>query len=216
MSSATSRHVKFGESDSESIPSESRLPAIAKKHAVQESDESSDSDAPEEETQDATRRDLQSQEDGAREARRREQQALREKRREQDKLFREQQELKRQRQKHDESVGDDEVEELPEEFIQRVQETRAAVADATAAAAENKHINFHDLETTDDLERETVQQIKRAKKRSLKSLRRAAVNKGPVTVQLLDSAAEKRPPKRETQIMATRDRWLKRKSLRRR
>lgn len=129
----------------------------------------------------------------------------------------------------------DTLEELPQEFLQNINDhvnlNKINQNQIINSTTKSKHINFdeEDIEEDEDtkvkitqekekLIKEVQRQLsKKSKKKTLKNLRKKIAKKGPVTVEVLSSPIESKvmAPKKEIEVMSTKDRWLKRKSLNR-
>lgn len=199
----TARHRKFDDTDEEVgvpqiTPAENNK---NKNNKIQDSDSDSDSDddAPEEANVQQDKEEITKQEQLQKQVHEEQMRLEKEKRRERNKFFMEQKKSVLQ------ETQLDQIDELPMELLQEVDQVEIP-------QALPKRINFNELDTQ-DLNNELKVELKQRKKSTLKQLRRLQQNKGPVTVRVLSSADKRKPPKRESQIMATRDRWLKRKAL---
>ncbi|CAR29675.1 hypothetical protein ZYGR_0AD03590 [Zygosaccharomyces rouxii] len=165
-------------------------------------DYSSDSDsAPEEEGLDIGQQEVQLQLREREDAQRREQKILKEQRRKQDEMFR------RQREEKDSKIGTDSLEEMPTELLESLarKEQETQVEQPTKRAAQ-RHISFED-----ELDEAPAAKGPSRKKNKLAMLR---AKRGPVMVQVLSQSSQL-PPKVERPVMKDRDKWLKRKGLRR-
>ncbi|CCF57883.1 hypothetical protein KAFR_0D02360 [Kazachstania africana CBS 2517] len=218
-SKVRTNHVKFDDGMSEDPTI--TVPEITQKKStiIAHSDSDSDDEAPEEEglSQSVTNTRVLAKE--REEAIMLEQKLLKERRRQQNEKFREQQEEKRKRlemksnEKLDAINTDNaDLEKLPEEFFEKLQESEAS---SKVVESIPKHINFNDISDTNCLP-EVKKQLEKKKKKTLKTLRRATLKKGPVHVSVLSSEAsvKKLAPVRENSIMRTKDKWLKRSLLR--
>lgn len=213
-------HVKFGDED-ETTTSAKITPVAttpAKNSRYDDSDSESDDEAPEEEGMDNVKEEIKRKQMEAEALLKEEQRLLKEKRKKQNSIFAEQQAEKKSKKQQDlpeVESEEDELEELPQEFLQNID--NETEEDKTTS----QHINFDDMESQIGLNpalvEEVKQQINKSKKKSLKNLRKTMAKKGPVTVQVLSSeiASKVMAPKREVEVMSTRDRWLKRKALKR-
>lgn len=213
----SSNHVKFDDSEDVAVATKALDvgdidgKSVATKEVIADlNDSESDDEAPEEEGASTTKNEIEEKLKQNEEAKKHEQQLLREKRRKQNALFKEQQSLKKRKNDFEEdkdNSGDEPLEELPEEFLQRVEESESS---------KSTHINFHD-EIEDEEELQTIQRemTKKKKKNQLKNLRRETIKHGPVNVTLLAPSSQSRSmaPKKETKIINTKDKWLRRKAL---
>lgn len=172
---------------------------------MSKSDYSSDSDsAPEEEGLGTAQQDVQSQLQEREEALRREQRLLKEQRRRQVELYTRQKEEKESR------IGE-KLAEMPLELLETLESTeKSQKKEREPKRAAQQHITFAE-ELIDD---EPVSKRPMYKKRTLAKLRATAAKKGPVTVQLLQQNSQL-PPKAERVTVNDRDKWLRRKSLKR-
>ena len=83
----------------------------------------------------------------------------------------------------------------------------------------SKHINFDKFDDSDEEEEEEVAKaIKARKRKTLKNLRKDSVKRGKFKIQLLPTTQDSKalPPKKESSIINSRDRWLNRKTLNKR
>lgn len=212
-----SGHVKFGDNgmDEANKPSP-EITLVDEKKKTQkiidnDSDSDSDDEAPEEEGMTDTKKILQQKEKAIAEAKKQEQQALKEKRRQQDARFREQQANKKSKEVNIEGNEETPLEELSEDFFQELEESENASQQINQIPT---HINFNDIAETEYIP-EIKKQLNKKKKNTLKKLRKVSLNKGPVKISVLSSniTMKSLAPKKEKQIMSTKDKWLKRKSL---
>lgn len=209
-------HVKFDDD----LDEMKALPVTTKQNSNNnnkrfDSDSESDSEdeAPEEEGMDTVKEELEKKQMAKEALLKEEQRLLKEKRRKQDSIFKEQQAGKKSKKLLDVSIPEKEeqLEELPQELLQNID---------TQMELHSKHINFDSDEMKEDptLSQEIAKQLStKSKKRTLRDLRKTIAKKGPVTVEVLSSAQGSRilAPKREIKVMSTKDRWLKRRSLKR-
>lgn len=170
---------------------------------MSKSDYSSDSDsAPEEEGLDTGEKELQLQLREREEAQRREQKILKEQRRRQDEMFRKQREEKNSKE------GTTSLEEMPIEVLESLAKKEQGPSDEQPAKrAAQRHITFDE-----ELDEGPVARSPSRKKNKLSKLR---ARKGPVMVQVLSQNSQL-PPKVERPVMKDKDKWLRRKGLRRR
>lgn len=165
-------------------------------------DYSSASDsAPEEEGLDIGQEQIQSQLREREKVQRHEQKLLKEQRRRQDEIFRKQRE-----EKNSKGVADS-LQEMPTEILESLErqeeETRKEQPSKRAA---QRHITFGD-----ESEGGPVAKSPLRKKNKLAKLR---ARRGPVTVQVLSQSSQL-PPKVERPVISDRDKWLRRRGLRR-
>lgn len=186
--------------------------------------DSSDDDAPEEEGLSAGKDEMEKQVKEREQAIKREQDLLKEKRRKQNLKFAEQQEQKRSRELEEQKKRqtDEDLltateskelelpEELPDEFFDSLDEAEPAFV-----AAKPTYVNFNEIDG--NYAQEVVQELKKKKKKTLQQLRKKTLKRGPVTVSLLSSLKDQKSlaPKKEDQVTRSKDKWLKRKSLKR-
>lgn len=221
-STRTRSHVKF-ESDNQNDSTtniHSAKNPVAQNEETDDSDTDSDADgdAPEEEDMTGGKLVVENEIKEREEALKNERKLLRERRRQQDAKYTQQQlekeSLKAKSQK-EVSVADEEevLEELPEHFFSKLDGENV-----TTIPTENmaKHVNFNELDT-DQYEHVVKVQLRKKNQKILKKLRATSVKRGPVNVTLLASSQSlsSMAPKKETPIMNTRDRWLRRKSVKR-
>lgn len=216
----TRSHVKF-ESDS---GNDSTTNPPSEKHTVAQNEEADDSDsdsdaddeAPEEEDMTSGKSAVENEIKKREEILKNEQKLLKERRRQQDAKYTQQQlekdRMKVKSQKEEVMVSDDEevIEELPEHFFDELDVT------TTHTEKSPKHVNFNELDS-EQYERETKIQLRKRNQKILKKLRTTSVKRGPVNVKLLASSQSfsSMAPKKEAPIMNTRDKWLRRKSVKR-
>ncbi|QLG74075.1 hypothetical protein HG535_0F05870 [Zygotorulaspora mrakii] len=201
-------HVKF----SEEIASD---PAHVKVQTVQstehssddESDESED-DAPEEEGVSNGKLMVEKEILKREELLKAEQKQLKEQRRKNDAFYKSQQQSKKGR--TSEIRNNDTLDELPEEIFNKLEDDNKLCRQE----ASSKHINFNE----EDYIPEIKKQLSDKKKLTLKKLRATSAKKGPVSVKVLSSTQllSSMAPKREASIMGTKEKWLRRKALKRR
>lgn len=205
-------HVKFGEEDELSQAQKHLVKESPKTEMASlsgsESESESDDEAPDEEGM-SSARDSVEEEINRREAvLRKEQQMLKQKRRKNDAIFKEQQQSRKERAA--EQVDEEELEELPEEFLSKLDEGGSPIKSIP------KHINFNEIDNQKYIP-EIKKELHRRKTKTLKKLRATSVKKGPVKVALLSSSVSmtSMAPKRESAIMNSKDKWLRRKALKR-
>ncbi|SCU83434.1 LAMI_0C03202g1_1 [Lachancea mirantina] len=183
-------------------------------------DSSSDDEAPEEEGMAASETAAKTREELRQKSLEKEQEELKQRRRQQSQKFAEQQEQKRQRE-HQElaEVGKPTTEqefqldlpdELPDQFFENLEQEQM-----TTVTQLPKHINFNDVD--ENLTQELKQELKIQKRKTLQRLRKQSLKRGPVIVNLLNSNTERKTmaPKKAVQITQTKDKWLRRKALKR-
>lgn len=130
----------------------------------------------------------------------------REKRKQRDLQFKQQQEAKREKIK--ELVVADELPDLlPEEALESDDEENAIISSKTG-----KHLRSEDFEKEDAAMRKKA---KLEKLKNLKEMRKQALKKGPVYVQVQDSMSKNRVPVAEKTVIDTKSQWLQRESLNR-
>ncbi|CCE64345.1 hypothetical protein TPHA_0H01390 [Tetrapisispora phaffii CBS 4417] len=222
MAVTTKSHMKFDDIDEDlSMPSKpmSETTKSTDKYAVSDSDDSDmDEDAPEEGAMDESKESVDQFMKMAEDARRLEEVMLKEKRRNQNKIFSKQQQDRRERKGDTLDSANTEatkqLEQLPEDFFDKLEAAESNIETITEIP---KHINFNSIEHDDKYVSEVKEQIKKKKKKTLRKLRAVSTKKGPVTVSLLSAIGNSSTmaPKKEVQVMSTRDRWLKRKSVNR-
>ncbi|CDO91868.1 unnamed protein product [Kluyveromyces dobzhanskii CBS 2104] len=205
--------------------------ATSKSNNDSDSDSENDSDAPEEEGL-SSGRDVVEKQIKEREAvLRMQEEVAKDKRRKNEKIFKQQQlekkkklaETAEEKQRREmlefekkliaqQALNDDELEELPQEFFDNMDEESAI----PISKATPKHTTFSAEELREE-EQTLKEEIRKQKKRSLRDLRKTQIQKGPVTVNLLSSmkVSKTLAPKKEASIMKTKDKWLKRRSLKR-
>lgn len=175
---------------------------------MSKSDYSSDSDsAPEEEGLESGQKDVQLQLQEREEARKREQRLLKEQRRRQAELFTKQKEEK-------ESRTEVQLAEMPSELLESLEKTEK-LQQKTHKRAAQQHITFEEEEEEELVDEAPVTSNPMRKKKTLAKLRATTAKRGPVTVQMLQQSAHL-PPKAERLTINDRDKWLKRKALKRR
>ncbi|QLQ81979.1 hypothetical protein HG537_0G02330 [Torulaspora globosa] len=206
VSASRSKHVKFGDEDSDEVTKvvETNPTGIEQ---VSDSSDSDDDEAPQEEGVASGISKVEEEIKQREEALRREKQILKEKRRKADAKFKEQQVARASSLPPDEEVP----EELPEEFFDKLeqQELEKPIEQMP------KHINFNDIsdrQYTSEIKR----QLEKKKQKTLKRLRANTVKKGSFNVTLLSQdSMSAMAPKRESSVMNSKDKWLRRKSIKR-
>lgn len=211
-SDAKSRHVKFGEDDIDTQP-QVAVSRPTSKDQLSDSSDSDDDDAPQEEGLSNGVSKIEEEIKHREEALRRERQDLKEKRRKADARFKEQQLAKGAKAQSEAPQVEEELpEELPEDFFDKLDQEEAGKPIEQIP----KHINFNDI-TDKEYIPEIKKQLDKKKKNTLKKLRANTVKRGSFNVTLLSQqdSMSSMAPKREATIMNTKDKWLKRKSIRR-
>lgn len=228
------KHMKFTDDDEFHTADEgdaTNKQLNKKQDAEHESDaDSSDEEAPEEENVSTAKDAVKNQIKEREEALMREETVAKEKRKKQQLKFKEQQEQKRQRESAEEqrrkmlefeerlkaqqesALKEQELpEELSDDFFENLEKH-----ESTIITTKPKHINFNDIAENNYTE-ELKKQIEKQKKKTLNHLRKKSLKRGPVTVSLLTSMTETKSlaPKKETRIMNTKDKWLRRKAVHR-
>lgn len=203
------KHVKFDDDfDNESTVK----PTQATESTHSDSDDSDDDDAPEEEGLSVGKSSIEDEIRRREEVVKREQRELKERRRKNDAKFREQQQAKEAKTKSKEELPEEVPEELPEDFFEKLdQQELARPMDEIP-----KHINFNDIDSEQYLP-EIKKQLNKKRQNTLKRLRATTLKKGSFNVTLLDASnsLSAMAPKREASIMNTKDKWLKRKAIKR-
>lgn len=215
----TRSHVKFesdsGNDSTKNPPSEKHTVAQNEEADDSDSDSDADDEAPEEEDMTSGKSAVENEIKEREKVLKNEQKLLRQRRRQQDAKYTQQQ-LEKDRMKvksqKDVMVADDEeiIEELPEHFFDELDVT------ATHTEKSPKHVNFNELDS-EQYEHEAKMQLRKRNQKILKKLRTTSVKRGPVNVTLLASSQSlsSMAPKKEAPIMNTRDKWLRRKSIKR-
>lgn len=209
-----SRHVKFGDEDASDEVANVSVSRQTTSKDIDDSSDSDDDDAPEEEGLSSGISKVEDEIRLREEAIRREKQELREKRRSADARFKEQQLLNGSKVKVDTPEIEQELpEELSEEFFEKLDQKESSKPIEQVP----KHINFNDI-TENEYLPEIKKQLEKKKKNTLKKLRANTVKRGSFNVTVLNSeqSISTMAPKRESSIMNTKDKWLKRKAIRRR
>lgn len=223
MSSGSASHKKFDDDDENGDTSHTEYVSANETSFVSEkkrptflSDDDDDDDAPEEEGMEDAKK-LQDDEMKLREeALQLEKDLLKSKRRKQNEFFNIQKKSVKESKTEVEKNEQEEsmLESLPEDFLNKLDEEEELQTSIT-------HINFDDIDssftlTAEDSE-EIKTQLKKRKKKTLKNLRKTTAKKGPVTVSVLSNFdnLSNMAPKRESSIMNTKDKWLKRKAIKR-
>ncbi|AMD21045.1 HEL236Cp [Eremothecium sinecaudum] len=216
---AIKKHLKFEDGDEELVKTE---PAHEVTHSKQEHvdddlESSDDDEAPEEEGLSVAKNSVEDSYKKQQIALKVEREQLKEKRKRQNQRFAEQQELKRQKHEEDkkhsllmlEEELKENVEELNEEFFDELESQPQKVSVIPTK------INFNDIDEsyTEDVRTE----LKKQKRKTLKSIRKTTVKRGPVQVSLLSSLKERQTlaPKKEDKVLKVKDKWLRRRSINR-
>ncbi|QLL34862.1 hypothetical protein HG536_0H02370 [Torulaspora globosa] len=212
VSASKSRHVKFGDEDSDEVTKvvETRQTGMGQ---VSDSSDSEDDEAPQEEGLASGMTKVEEQFKQREEALRREKQVLKEKRRKADAKFKEQQLTKGNRAKSGSLQPDEESpEELPEDFFDKLEQEEAE----KPIEQMPKHINFNEISDR-QYTAEVKKQLEKKKQKTLKKLRANTVKRGSFNVSLLShqDSMSSMAPKKEASIMNSKDKWLRRKSIRR-
>ncbi|KAL3235001.1 Bud site selection protein 21 [Nakaseomyces bracarensis] len=228
-STGKTSHVKFADetdhtNSSRSVPKQDKN---VRSMDLSDSDSDSDSDdeAPEEEGLGLARDEIESERKKQEAAAELEKQKLKEKRRKENERFKDQQlqkklkdeEMKKkiaeleklQQQAAENDNESDDLEEMPEDLLEKFNN----VEDESIKTMP-QHINFNEIDAQDYVP-EIRQEIRKKKKNMLKKLRQTTMNKGVVKVSVIssDPNSSKLAPKKEANILRTKDKWLKRKTL---
>lgn len=206
ITESNSRHVKFDDNEEGKMPV--KMAPVAKK-VDYSSDESDDEDeAPQEEGLSSGKSSIEDEIREREEALKREKQEVKQRRRKLDARFREQQLEKEAKAKDDQELP----EELPGEFFEKLDEE----VHEKPVEQIPKRINFNDIDTEQYLP-EIKKQLEKKRTNTLKRLRATTVKRGLFNVTLLDDSQKlsAMAPKREAKIMNTKDKWLKRKAVKR-
>lgn len=228
------RHVKFGEDADESFHTadegnstlQPNDELVAKTAPSDDESESDEDDAPEEEGMSDGKSLVDEQLKKREEALLQQEQYAKDKRRRNEKVFKQQRMEKKQKQEAKakmlafeaklkdqmaSAVSNDDAEELSEEFFDQLDEKTPSATIETKPT----HINFNDID--ENFTATIKEEIKKQKKRTLRELRKTELQKGPVTVNVLSSIriSKTLAPKKETSVTKSKDKWLKRRSLKR-
>lgn len=230
---AQAKHVKFDQDDvgndiiaSTTVEEPGELDRInTRTSSLSDDDSDDDSDAPVEEGISDGKAAVEAQLKQRDLAIEHERESLKAKRRRQNAMFKEQQAAKRSRieeEKEDRAKADvmeaqDNESEGEEEQLEALDEELLRVVD-TPDIVTSKHINFAELEAAEALQLQERDRIRKKKANMLKSLRKQTVKRGPVNVTVLAPETNLRviAPKREAKVANLRNKWLSRKSLRKR
>ena len=209
-------HVKFDADEGAASASavtdrQDDMLVISKKNKeahLSSDEESDDDDAPQEEGLHSGKTEAESQIIQREEAIRLEQSQLRSKRRKQNELYSKQKKLVNGAEATDEIIA-----ELPKELLENIDQKD----EGSVHSPSSRHVTFDELDESDeDEDEETLAKVIKAKKRkTLKNLRKDSVKRGKFKIQLLSTTQDSKtlPPKKESSIIRSRDRWLNRKTL---
>ncbi|KOG96585.1 Bud21p [Saccharomyces eubayanus] len=210
-------HVKFDEDESAANAAaitdrKDDMQVISKndEQIRMDSDEESDEDdAPQEEGLHSGKNEIESRFTEREEAIRSEQSQLKSKRRKQNELYAKQKKVITEAEVVEETIA-----ELPEELLDNIDQRE----ESSAQKLSSKHINFDKFDDSDEEEEEVAKAIKARKRKTLKNLRKDSVKRGKFKIQLLPTTQDSKalPPKKESSIINSRDRWLNRKTLNKR
>ncbi|CAI4064090.1 hypothetical protein N7582_002577 [Saccharomyces uvarum] len=210
-------HVKFDEDESAAnaaaITDRKDTMQVISKNNEQthlDSDEESDEDdAPQEEGLHSGKNEIESRFTEREEAIRSEQSQLKSKRRKQNELY-----AKQKKAINEAEVVEETIAELPEELLDNIDQRE----ESSAQNLSSMHINFDKFEDSDEEEEEAAKATKARKRKTLKNLRKDSVKRGKFKIQLLPTTQDSKalPPKKESSIINSRDRWLNRKTLNKR
>ncbi|AJU08663.1 BMC_2a_G0049980.mRNA.1.CDS.1 [Saccharomyces cerevisiae] len=207
-------HVKFDADESPASASavtdrqDDALVISKKDNEVHSSsdEESDDDDAPQEEGLHSGKSEVESQITQREEAIRLEQSQLRSKRRKQNELY-----AKQKKSVNETEVTDEVIAELPEELLKNIDQKD----EGSTQYSSSRHVTFDKLDESDENEEALAKAIKTKKRKTLKNLRKDSVKRGKFRVQLLSTTQDSKtlPPKKESSIIRSKDRWLNRKAL---
>ncbi|CAI4996550.1 CPS_HP_G0117660.mRNA.1.CDS.1 [Saccharomyces cerevisiae] len=169
-------------------------------------EESDDDDAPQEEGLHSGKSEVEIQITQREEAIRLEQSQLRSKRRKQNELY-----AKQKKSVSETEVTDEVIAELPEELLKNIDQKD----EGSTQYSSSRHVTFDKLDESDENEEALAKAIKTKKRKTLKNLRKDSVKRGKFRVQLLSTTQDSKtlPPKKESSIIRSKDRWLNRKAL---
>ncbi|AGO12701.1 AaceriADR228Wp [[Ashbya] aceris (nom. inval.)] len=213
------KHFKFDTAEAAALADETVVTeemADLAPGAEEASDSSSDDEAPEEEGLEVVRAAAKSSESVRAAAVKHAREQERARRAQQHQRYAEQQEHKRQQEEElrvsePKAAGDteSEVEELPEDFFEELEELPKPIATRPTK------INFN--EVGEQYAEPLRAELKKQKKKTLKSLRKRTMKRGPVLVSVLSpvGARSAQPPKKETAVLNVKDKWLRRSALKR-
>lgn len=210
VTASKSRHVKFGDDESDEVTKvvETRQTSMEQ---VSDSSDSEDDEAPQEEELASGVSKVEDEIRQREEALRREKQVLKEKRRKADAKFKEQQLAKVDRSKSESvQLEDERPEELPEDFFDKLEQQEAE----KPIEQMPKHINFNEISDR-QYTTEVKRQLEKKKLKTLKKLRANTVKRGSFNITLLSDSMSSMAPKKEASIMKSKDKWLRRKSIKR-
>lgn len=173
-----------------------------------ESDDDDDDDAPQEEGLHSGKSEIESHITQREEAIRFEQSQLKSKRRKQNELY-----AKQKKETNEVRPAEEAIAELPDELLESIDQREESGAQNTSS----RHINFDEFDDSGE-EEVLAKAIKAKKRKTLKNLRKDSVKRGKFKIQLLSTAQDSKmlPPKKESLIINSRDRWLNRKTLHKR
>lgn len=230
MVSEKKSHVKFDDDFDQQIPAEVETKEKKNIRSMDFSDSDSDSenddDTPEEEGLGNAKDEIESEIKKQEEAAELEKQKQKEKRRKENERFRDQQVQKKlkdeemrkkiaelEKLQEEAAAADDSEDDILEEMPEDLLEKFNNVEEETIKTMP-KHINFNEIDTQDYVP-EIRKEIRKKKKNMLKKLRQTTVNKGVVKVSVIssDPNSRKLAPKKEGNIIKTKDKWLKRRTL---
>ncbi|AJU03775.1 Bud21p [Saccharomyces cerevisiae YJM1573] len=207
-------HVKFDADESQASASavtdrQDDVLVISKKDKEVHSssdEESDDDDAPQEEGLHSGKSEVESQITQREEAIRLEQSQLRSKRRKQNELY-----ARQKKSVNETEVTDEVIAELPEELLKNIDQKD----EGSTQSSSSRHVTFDKLDESDENEEALAKAIKTKKRKTLKNLRKDSVKRGKFRVQLLSTTQDSKtlPPKKESSIIRSKDRWLNRKAL---
>lgn len=198
----------------------SYMPKINKQVSKLEDDDS-DSDAPDEEDISSIKDKISNDQKQKDELLRKEKQYLKEKRRKQNNLFKQQQVEKRKKEDINKEklieseklnvetlslVSDSLPEELPETFFEQLSDKESKIL------TKPRHITFNDISEESS---QIKQKMMKQRKKTLKQMRKITMKKGPVTLVVMRSLNENKilAPKKESYIINSKDKWLRRKAI---
>ncbi|AAS52148.2 ADR228Wp [Eremothecium gossypii ATCC 10895] len=212
------KHFKFDAAETAALADETVVAeemADLAPGAEEASDLSSDDEAPEEEGLEVVRAAARSSESARAIAVKQAREQERARRAQKHQRYAEQQEHKRQQEEELRASengpvdSEAEVEELPEEFFDELEELPKPIETRPTK------INFNDVgeQYAEPLRAE----LKKQKKKTLKSLRKQTLKRGPVVVSVLSPLGSRsaQPPKKESAVLNVKDKWLRRSALKR-
>ena len=234
---ARAKHVKFDQDDvgddiiaSTTVGEPGELDNIKTRMSnLSDDDSDDDSDAPVEEGISDSKAAVEAQLKQRDLAIEHERESLKAKRRKQNAMFKEQQAAKRSRIEEERAKNasmeaqDNDSQGVEEEQVEQGEQLEALDEELLRAVdtpdtVTSKHINFAELEAAEALQIQKRDRIRKKKANMLKSLRKQTVKRGPVNVTVLTPETNLRviAPKREAKVANLRNKWLSRKSLRKR